>query len=413
MAYSRTTDLTMYKRYTQVSSNGSTLQTFRIVQGSPYQIIKSGQSVPKYRSIIKNRGNAFSPYSIEATNLRYISPFGVRSVRRAVPEGGPFYAETWDGYNFESMPSFGSLDSSAADTLALTRCYKRLSEAQSHVNGMQFLGELHEVVSMFKHPYRSAVRLVDQYVSNVAKAARKTQPRRSGKGRKQFEKAVADAWLETAFGLKPLISDVKGLAEAAARFQYDSRREKLIGSAEVPIFQNTMLVNLGNQTNYIIGNCNESRRTVARVKYTAYMDWSRSAAFGSVNRLGELVGFRADLFIPTLYELTPWSFLVDYFTNLGTVIETGCASQANVKFVMKSVQLECEQTSVTYGTPSLANIPVISFIDNPGVMKLVRKKFIRSNYAQLPSVPFTFELPGSASKYANILALWSSKMRSI
>lgn len=401
----------MYRRETRIRSTGLTLQTENIVSAGDYQFIRTGQSVPKFRALIKSKLSATSPYSVETTNLRYISPFGVTSIRKQPFQGGLTYDEKWFGYYFNNLPTFNATDLSAADVLALTRAYKQLEKAQTHANGMQFLGELHEVITMFKHPYRSALNLVDKYISNVQKHRKRYRPAASPKARKRFEKAVADSWLETAFGLKPLISDVKDLAETAARFQYDSRREKAIGFAEVQIEGIVNNFGLGNPTNYIIGNCNEVKKTYAGVKYIAYLDWSRSAAFGSTSRLVELAGFRLDKFIPTLYELAPWSFLLDYFSNLGTVIETGCAAQSVVKFVVKTTQLRAEQNSTTYGIPANVTLLTINFSSNAGEMFLVRKRFVRSSSGLLSRVPFSLELPGSKTKWANIAALWISKSK--
>lgn len=131
---------------------------------------------------------------------------------------------------------------------------------------------------------------------------------------------------------------------------------------------------------------------------------------GSVARLQGLFGFNLEEFVPTVYELMPWSFLVDYFSNLGTVIETGCASQSMIKFALKTTTFESTVVSLQTPYPSSASIPVVYSLISPGSVKQVRKRVLRAAYTQLPNVPFSVSLPGSRMQYANMLALWKSQM---
>jgi hypothetical protein len=50
------------------------------------------------------------------------------------------------------------------------------------------------------------------------------------------------------------------------------------------------------------------------------------------------LGFQAQNFIPTIYELVPYSFLIDYFVNLGGIIEAVCTDTTGVYFVSKTVK---------------------------------------------------------------------------
>jgi hypothetical protein len=283
---------------------------------------------------------------------------------------------------------------------------------------MQFLGELHEVISMFKRPYHSAVHLVDTYLERAASAVRRYKPqsRHSPKqARKNLQKALSDSWLETAFGLQPLISDTRDLAEAAARFSYDRRRDVVTASATVQTQGFTSsTVNSISGTNIRLRTDireTETHSTMFRV----FLDWTRSADLGSLGRLAELTGFRPDLFIPTIYELIPYSWLVDYVSNLGDVIETGCQGQNMVKASIETIRNSVESHQVyTPETAPASMSRVVESSYSPGTAVLRRKYFLRTGgLGPLPTVPFQLSLPGHAGQYLNVGALWLSKTSKI
>jgi hypothetical protein len=402
-----------------VNSNGVVQTPSRQVLVSNWFDSKSGQSVPKFRSLIRAKSDATSPYSRNNNNVVGLKPFYLSQVID-FPLTDPLkkkYAESVMGLYRPSLPSLGTNTINAdIDAQALAKVYRKLSAQQSHANGMQFLGEFHEVVKMFKHPYQGARKLVENYLSDATKYGKRFRPFRSKNGRKSFNKAVADSWLETAFGLKPLISDSKELAEAAARFSRDTRRDRVSGASEGPVSASELKTNVGGLgTNFCWVTMQELNQVVHSVRYTAFLDWHRSGAFGSYERLVELFGFRLDKFIPTLYELTPWSFLVDYFTNLGTVIETGCQCQTVVSFVVKGTKVIATRQSLTTATldPLTTGARILSTVSGPGRIKQIRTSYARSRWSSLPNIPLRLDLPGKPMQYANMLALWASKSAAV
>jgi hypothetical protein len=382
----------------------------------------TGQSVPKYRSIIKSGGNATSAYTRSAMlNVSGLTPVGMSLISEDVvfPYGIPkIITESAAGTWFPVLPSVGNINTADASTLALTKLYKRLAEQQTQFHGMQFLGELHQTISLLRRPFRTAGNLVSRYMDTVRKNATRYQPRRSLPGRQKFEKAIADSWLETAFGIRPLISDVKDAAKAALTLAYDSnhKRSRINASAQTFIDGNESSITVGLPGASILQlKHNSSGSMEHRVQFVAFLDWSRSAATGSMERVLEVSGFRPDLFVPTLYELAPWSFLVDYFTNLGTVIETGCQSQSAVTGCFSSSHAINSQRTIYYclfpsSQPGISN----SILGTPGSVTTTRRTFTRSNVsATIPSVPFQLSIPGKPTQYLNMIALWRSKMKSV
>jgi hypothetical protein len=377
---------------------------------------KSGSAVPKYRSIIKSGGNAFSSYTLDDTlKFRVQAPIGYTCVTRDNQVPPVKYTEVVAGLTSGSAPSYPGFSTSVnAYAQALQRVHKRLQAEQTLAHGMQFVGELRETIALFRHPFRGAGDLVTRYMDSVRKNALRYRPRRSLPSRRRFEKAIADSWLEFSFGIRPLISDVSDLARTAIKFAYDDnvRRSVITGTGEDLTNGTDRNIPHGIGLNYLslIEKVNSLRRH--EVMWKAYLDWKRTAATGSMDRLLELSGVRLDLFIPTLYELAPWSFLVDYFSNLGTVIETGCAAQSNVSFALMTERRSTENSYVFEGVGS--DILHSDLVGAPGQYTMSRRFFNRPNVtSQIPTVPLLLSFPGSATKFGNMLALWRSKVKGV
>jgi len=265
------------------------------------------------------------------------------------------------------------------------------------------------LIHQLRKPFRTFSDLVSRYTKQLSEYhGLLYNPKVSVLTKGRVIKSLGDSWLEVAFGLRPAMSDARDIAEAIARHSYDQRREVARGSdrrLQNRIINRSFAFSVPGFT----ANRTYDEEAFGSVMYAAYMDWSNGAAFGSAERLVELSGFRPDLFIPTLYELTPWSWLVDYVSNLGTVIETGCQAQTQVKFVVRSQKLE----TVTTTTTDFDKSPGIDTLtQSPGIYKVRFTNFSRGDAStKLPSVPFVMEVPEKATQYLNLLALWASRQK--
>jgi len=384
------------------------------VAATSYTNSRDGTSQPKWRSIIKNGASATTV--LTGTRVRRLSlvPFSGTVGFNPITGDPKAYVETITGSSSSANAQPGHLGSaslSKAENRALISALRRVREQRTQVQGMTFLGELKETIQMLKRPFAGARKYIDRYFSDLSKMRKGRNGQWKGRAARTegFLSEAGSAWLEVSFGIQPLLSDVKGIAEALARSQIDSRRTVISGTGtDIAVADSTSTENYGN---YSTLSLRKRITTTYMVRYKVYLDYSRSSDIGSSGRLMDLAGFRLDQFVPTVWELVPWSFLVDYFTNIGDVLEAGCTSQNEIKFVVRTQRLET--VDVTSYTPGLSNPAHLArFWQQPsptvGESIISRATISRSPSGYLDTPTFELSLPGTFQKVGNMLALWAN-----
>lgn len=170
---------------------------------------------------------------------------------------------------------------------------------------------------------------------------------------KSSAKKAADQWLNTQFGWKPLISDIMKLLSLQEKLEkqyqhlvrYNGKWHKRGGI--VNNLEPATVTTRTTSTCFYTGGLNG---TLTQPGYAG--QWTNTATntrqqvwfegrFRYYIPEMELSTWRTDYFkrlglgiTPTLiYDLTPWSWLIDWFTNLGDVVENiGTAGQSVAKY---------------------------------------------------------------------------------
>lgn len=257
-----------------------------------------------------------------------------------------------------------------------------------------FTGELRETLALLRNPTKGLANL-SQALSAKAQRSRKSAS------------AIADLWLEFRFGVLPLISDINSIIKTfddiAERGQSDIFRTKgFHGESIVEDLGFTGVSGLIYKLDRI-------------TKYEAYCYISGGYLAQTEQRLSGLQAVTSNLTdlseLPiTAWELVPWSFLVDYFVNVGDIIEAGVTSTTSLRYV--SVSSVCKTTRIDT-TSDFRNlnpdrlISVTNFIPKQFV-SMVREVNRTAGLMAIP--PLTFTLPGSNVRYANIAALLTSNL---
>lgn len=380
---------------------------------------KTGDYLPNWKTIIRNGGDATTNFDGVKQELKPI--IGKYELLLYEPVGNPRHLQTIKRYAFEgayySSPlvptqSTGA-DVQAADNLALKMLYRRIRKANSHFSGGVFLGEIREVISMIRRPAMTLRNGLGDYFSTLRK--------RKGRAPKhRLREILSSTWLEYSFGWQPLVNDVIAAAETLARFENDERRTSVSGWG----VHETLLDSGAVQYNGLFGRLHAiqhyRRWASAKVSYRVGLDFRAKAPFGSAKRLAELSGFKLQDFVPTVWELIPWSFIVDYFTNVGDILEAMTTDTSSVTRKTRTSILQQHVTSMytaNYGyynvDPGLKDVYSIQG-DGLGGHQASRSVVSRRKDAILtiPTLEFSYPPFDSAKeKWINLAALTASSRR--
>jgi len=343
--------------YTRTSSSFETFSGFhRIGDNSwaqiqlnavPFPSTRTGEKVQDYEKKIASGDSASSNYGIDSSKVSKRIPGGF-SMTAVNPNNGFVYKEAFNGFSMTVVPpSHLSVSTVGAENDALMKLIKKIKSEREHLNGLAFAGELREAIHGIRHPFQLMREQVYSHLNTLGKRKRALLKYPEPTRKKAWREIVSGTWLETSFGLRPIISDARSIAEAIARAQFDPvtrTRLQTRGQTLVSAVQTTQA--------YSGGYIPSAKKRVDRITSTkAFCQWSvgmemkQSANFGAATRLIDVLGFTPENFVPALYQVMPWSWLIDYFSNIGDIVDAACVSTTGVTWKSKSVGL---RTNVRY-----------------------------------------------------------------
>lgn len=321
-----------------------------------------------------------------------------------------------------------TLSTSVADNGARTKFYKKLRSYAVQVSGPTFLGELRETVRMIKKPAAAFHEGLEEYCRQLRrKAPRKPKTSRSDQSKKaksewknyakNLSQTAGGLWLEKAFGWIPLISDVEEGLEAYERLSQPRYSKRI--SASYKDFKDTSntlgsvwnAASTGYPNSYLYVLVRGQRTEDCVVRYRGAVE-SQAEGMTPVDKLA-LFGFTPTEVLPTAWELLPWSFLIDYFTNIGDLISASVTDTSRVTFVNQTVIRNTMLNAQiipdwvrTSNYHASAGYIMRRMEYSPGNVLLTRKNVVRSPGLSVPLPSFECNLPGTGQLF-NIAALVS------
>jgi hypothetical protein len=127
-----------------------------------------------------------------------------------------------------------------------------------------------------------------------------------------------------------------------------------------------------------------------------------------------LAGFDPLQIIPTAWELLPWSFLIDYFSNIGDVLETAVVSRSNIAWT--NVSEIVEQKIQVYSTVAGKGFQIGDDVEvdgKPSTAIRVLRTVNRFQPGSLGIPAIQLELPGRPAQFANMTALFAQASNTI
>jgi len=218
-------------------------------------------------------------------------------------------------------------------------------------------------------------------------------------------------WLEYALGWQPLLGSIESAAIAYKSFEneYKYFRAHGKGSSDAVGTAETSNGLMGSRTYYLQDSVT-TRKTVVRFKGVAShkindVDSSRA------DEVVRLSGLTLAEFVPTAWELIPYSFVVDYFSNIGDILNSYHGLTASWRWLSASRESTASKESKRRLNEKLLKSASLDYwtggTSSPQILTV--KNYERwAPELRLPTL--VLELPPLGFKWATMLALVVSKV---
>lgn len=270
------------------------------------------------------------------------------------------------------VPVAGSISSPAAEypDLGNRLLYRATADAsRADIESMVMLGELKETLSMLFSPLKGLYRLLQR--NPLPRIGRGLSVRKAGK-------SLSDWWLQMRFGIMPLLNDVASiqrLAESKMVREYSP----IMHSRAVTMTQSESRESYtGTLFNVPVWGDTYARtrsRVMACVYYNRFT-WSKL----------ERLGLDWSQIPGAVWELVPFSFLVDRVVNVGEWLEV-CRPKQGFSILGSSVSYKTETISGFHAKQGILLSPSTTRVAVDHLCQTTGTNYLRTLPGPLPSGP--------------------------
>lgn len=285
-----------------------------------WPVSKSGTANPNWEVQVLNGLEAGTGYNRKYFNLYQPGYFDFTVIKPGTTD----FVRRYGWLHDTAYLSDGDGDILSKD-IAVTKIKRKIARDRADVEVMA------NVVQDALEFNKTISGTLDTIEDMLTKVSRKLN-RKHGRGaRSGLVENLADLWLEFSFGINPTIADAKEMAEAidaylkrtghTKRFQA-SHHNDMKGGTFRPLTYNGE--GLGLQY-HEVSTRRFSVKYITGIRYRVF----------SANDYGYFLShfhFAPTDFIPTAWELLPWTWLFDYVANVGDVLSDYFQSDANDSF---------------------------------------------------------------------------------
>lgn len=298
-------------------------------------------------------------------------------------------------------PAFDiSSDAGSMANVALVKAYAKMNK--SAVLSGESLGQLSQTVRMLKRPFNSAQTLIALML--------KYRARRLGKTAASCAAATANSWLEYRYGWKPLIMDAMSIIQNANNLSGRCGQHLVARTQENQVrsanseFSRVQLSPPSAMAGFLASGSiihKQSVRCCAGVYYTVENTTTPE-------QLSRIFGLRANDTIQVAWELVPYSFVVDWFTNVGDWLQA--ITPAPGISVRGSWVTTVDETTTSYNGRELIKLPwwygnLAEVSGSCGSSVLTNTTVTRVPNPSLPTHPEFLSRPLSVTHAADAVAL--------
>jgi hypothetical protein len=375
--------------------------------------ISAGVKLPRWRDLIKQGLGATTPFGYSYQDARQVPLQIWQYLSWKDVFGSTFrHEQRLEGLapltGVVSLPTATVASQANAKDRCLRRFHDKWESVQSSFEAGQDLGESREALRMITRPADALRSNTLAYLDDLAKIGA-----RKYRSIAHLVKAVTGSYLEWTYGWKPATSSI---ASAIVGFQNQSRHFDA-----VPVYSSATDTSSGSSQEVVLLSkppltLYGTRKSFASYTYRAFGMVRTGAVDG---RIGTAQMLQLDLphFVPTLYDLIPYSFVVDYFTNLGDIVHSLAHRRADL--IWSCFSSRHTRQCVISPTRMIRNEPTppgTLFYDRYGyrggnaVVSQVdgtREDFVPG---YLGAVGFQFRIPISSKPWENLSVLMADKL---
>lgn len=377
---------------------------------------RTGTEQPKWRQLVSEHKNATTPLQAENISWRgqkaYIRMLYFYDPVNVWNSKVPCVTETrgnFAAYN-HVIPVIQTGWPSTSEARARARTYAAIRQLQVVVSGPTFLGEMRQTLRQLRRPLGALGKSSWDYVERV-KRNRKLFPPGS-RGLDGWSKSLSEAWLEYSFGWVPLLADIAGFREAYNSLLDQTRVERFSVGASSSRIRTEVWEDSSPTSGNLFLWCKKYTRTVDthQVRYRGAV--VAQAATTSKDRLARF-GFTPSEFVPTAWELLPWSFLIDYFVNVDDLITAAVTDTSGLAWLNRTERRIVTDYVLFLPDKNLSKAQIgpqafRSFDGQPATSEYTVTRVDRSVGVGLQPPSLYFEIPDferSPIKWLNIAAL--------
>jgi hypothetical protein len=384
----------------------------------------TGKKNPNWRNQVRSVLSATTPCTGTIINYAIDShpyAFAIERVYNTAWGAPANQSKTWThqsfGFDYDVVDALvgGSPDGSLVTTSrnrAIQKLYSRLDSFASLAKTGEDLGEITQTLRAFKRPLPALRNLLTHTLSRGRQATKHG-------GVRGIAAALADTTLEWRWGWKPLCGSlaksIVALQNREVMFNYRPfhATDFAVGQHFTDSGTNTM----GHGAGIIDISWNVIRYQKHTTTYKGV--WAEECQIPE-RSVRQCLGLQARDIVPTIWELIPYSCVIDYFANIGDIVHSLSVPWGGVKWCNYTIIRE--YIAKGYARPKIRPAPFPPFfrtVDSincvPGLIHRREKSFTRAKLGSipLPELVLTSPLSLTAGQYLNLAALATSSLLSL
>lgn len=308
---------------------------------------------------------------------------------------GGYEPQVLPNFSPPSLPVTGA-GVQSADNQAIANLYKRLIGIETSVQSGEDFGEIGQTIRMLKRPLQSLTKFSTELATGQLRAV-------SIKNSAKAAKALADTTLEYRFGIKPLCSTV---AEALVGLQ---NRDNVFKAHPFSAKGMSSQKSVSPPTDFSANGSLNYVQTITQTQEVRYKgEWICRSDLPK-RSVESVLGLRWKDVIPTLYNLAPYSWLLDYFTNVGDIVNSIAVPWSDVAWCCKTTRHHYKLRIEFVGWALNGTIYRTKPQFSPGFTEITKTAFDRRAQSGLPYPKLELRVP-NAKQVQNIVALAVSRL---